>query len=136
MALLTVDVGEVELLSRAVNKTAPDNLRLKLYSNDKTPADADTVASYTEVTGSGYADKVLTGASWTVSSITNVATASYAQQSFDFTGAANVYGYYVTNNAGTILLWAERFTSPTPPWMIPAGGGVVKVTPIITLNKA
>jgi hypothetical protein len=133
MALITVDVGEIELLSRMLNKSATGDVVLRLYSNDKTPADADTVASYTECTGSGYAAKTLTGSSWTITTVTNKGNAAYAQQSFDLSGALTAYGYYVTDAAGTTLLWAERFTAP--PFTIPSGGGSIKITPNFTLNK-
>jgi hypothetical protein len=136
MALLTVDEGEVILLQRALNNVAPDNCILRLYTNDKTPADADTTASYTELTAHNYTAITLTGASWSISSIANVATASYALQTFTLnSGPQNVYGYYVTNAAGTKVLWAERFTST--PFVIPAvGTGTINITPVITHNHA
>jgi hypothetical protein len=134
MALLIVDEGEVECLSRMLNKSATGDMVLHLYSNDKTPADADTTASYTESTGTGYGAATLTGANWTISSVANVGTASYAQITFTMTSALTAYGYYVTNLAGTKLIWAERFT--TPPYTLPAGGGTIKVTPNFTLNHA
>lgn len=132
MALLVPNVGETELLSRMLNKSATGDVVLRLYTNSKTPAEADTVASYTEASGSGYAAKTLTGASWTVADIGGgVIEASYAQQSFDLSGAMTCYGYYVTNGAGTTLLWAELFTDG--PYVIPAGGGSVRVTAKIQL---
>jgi hypothetical protein len=133
MALLVPDVGEVELLSRAVNLTSPDDCVLHLYTNDKTPAEGDTVADYTESTGSGYAAETLTGSSWTVTTTTGTTTGEYPQVTFTYTGAEpNIYGYYVTNNAGTTLLWAERFSDG--PYAIPSGGGSVKITPKIELE--
>ena len=44
-------------------------------------------------------------------------------------GPVSVYGYFVTNNAGTVLLWAERFTDG--PYNLPSGGGSIKITPSI-----
>ena len=134
MALLIVDEGEVEFLSRVLNKSATGDVVLHLYSNDKTPADADIVSSYTESTGTGYGAITLTGSGWTISSIANVGTASYAQQTFTMSSALTAYGYYVTNSAGTKLIWAERFTAP--PYTLPAGGGTIKITPNFTLNHA
>lgn len=133
MALLVPDVGEVELLSRMLNKNAPDNVVLKLYTNNRTPAEGDDASSYTVSTGTGYADITLTGASWTVATAAGTTTAEYAQQTFTYTGAeANIYGYYVVNNAETVLLWAEIFSDG--PYSIPAGGGSVKITPKIELD--
>jgi hypothetical protein len=131
MALLVPSVGEAEALKRILNYSAADNLKLKLYTNNKTPAEADVVASYTESTGTGYTSITLTGSSWTVNA-GDPTIASYAQQTFTYTGAeAAIYGYYVTNNGGTVLMWSELFSDG--PYAIPAGGGTVKVTPRIEL---
>lgn len=133
MALLVPDVGEVELLSRMVNLNAPDDCILHLYTNNLTPAEGDTEGLYTESTGTGYSAITLTGASWTVSTTGGVTTGSYPQVTFTYTGAEpNIYGYYVTDNAGTLLLWSERFSDG--PYAIPSGGGSVKITPKIELE--
>jgi hypothetical protein len=132
MALVVPDVGEVSLLESMLNHTSAGDVVLKLYTNNYTPDEDAVLGSFTESTGTGYADKTLTGSSWTVSTSAGTTTAEYAQQSFDYTGAeANVYGYYVVNNAETELLWAEIFTDG--PYSIPSGGGSIKVTPKIEL---
>lgn len=133
MALLVPDVSEVILLETMLNKTAATDVKLKLYTNNRTPGEADNLTSYTESTGTGYAAVTLTGASWTVATATGTTTAEYAQQTFTYTGAeANIYGYYVTNFGSTQVLWAEIFTDG--PYSIPAGGGSVKITPKIQLE--
>lgn len=133
MALLVPDEGEVELLSRAVNKNVPDDCELHLYTNNKTPAEGDVVGDYTESTGAGYASETLTGSSWTVTTTTGTTTGEYPQVTFTYTGAeANIYGYYVTNAGNGILLWSERFSDG--PYAIPSGGGSVKITPKIELE--
>lgn len=126
MALLVPNVGETEMLQRILN--GGDNCKIHLYSDNITPAEADTVASYTLVTDP--AAITLTGASWDTSSVAG--EASYAQQTFTYTGAGTAYGYVVTDNAGTTLLWAERFTDG--PYEIPSGGGTIKITPKIQLD--
>ena len=128
MALLTPNVGETELLSRMLNKSATGDVKIQLYSSNTTPAEADTIATYTLITDP--AAITLTGASWDTTSVAG--TASYAQQTFTFTGANTVYGYVVTNSAGTTLLWAEKFTDG--PYPIPSGGGTIKITPSISLD--
>lgn len=132
MAGVTPDVGEVELLKRGVNKSTPDDLILKLYTNNKTPAEADVVGDYTECTATGYSAKTLTGANWTVETTDGVSEASYSQQTFSLTESATVYGYFITNNAETILICAEKFSDG--PYNIPFGGGDIKVTPKIRLD--
>ncbi len=134
---LMPDVGEVEGLKRLVNKSVPDDLKLHLYTNEKAPAEDDTVASYTECTAEGYSAKTLTGASWTVATTEGVSEASYAEQTFSLTAAATIKGYYITNADSSILIVAERFTDvggDNIDFVIPSGGGDVKVTPKITLD--
>lgn len=127
MALLVPNVGEKEMLERILNGT--DDLVLHLFQVDHTPVEADVVTSYQEVNTGGYTEISLTAA-WTIAG--DPTEGSYPQVSFAFTGAATVYGYYVTNGDSSILLWAERFSDG--PYNIPSGGGSVKITPKIQLD--
>lgn len=128
MALLVPNVGEREMLARILNGT--DKSKIHLYQVDKTPAETDTAAGYTEVNTGGYA-LITLSSTWTIG-VADPTEASYVQVSFDFTSAATVYGYYVTDNANSILLWAEKFSDG--PYNIPSGGGSVKITPKIQLD--
>jgi len=130
MSLLVPNVGEVKILEKALNKVAADDVKIHLYSSNTTPAEDDVVGTYTLITDP--AAITLTGANWTVSTLAGTSTAEHAQQTFNFTGAATVYGYVVTDNGGTNLLWSERFTDG--PYTIPAGGGSIKITPKIQLE--
>lgn len=134
MALLVPNVGENITLSYLTGKTTTvRNLVYKLFATNVTPAETDTHSSYTEATGGGYADKTLTGASWTV---TNGAPteAAYAQQTWTFTGAlttnGTVYGYYVLRATDGDLVLAETFTSFTPA----NNGDQILLTPKITCD--
>jgi hypothetical protein len=131
MALLAPDVGEVIMLSRILNKAATGDVKLHLYTNNYTPVEGSLLANFTECVATGYAVKTLTGASWTVATAAGTTEASYAEQTFTLTASATVYGYYVTDSAGTGLLWAELFSGG--PFSIPSGGGDVRVTPKIQL---
>jgi hypothetical protein len=42
------------------------------------------------------------------------------------------YGYYITDVANSIPLYAERFTDA--PFVIPAGGGTINVTLSMTVD--
>ena len=94
MPLLVPDVGEMLAVERILTTA---NETLKLYVSNTTPAEADTAASYTEMTTHGYVAKTLTAASWTVATSAGVTTGSYATQTWTFTAAAavTVYGYFV-----------------------------------------
>ena len=96
MAGFTPNEGEEFVANYVYKRTLTDRdatLELGLFTN----AAADetlTEATVTEPTGTGYARKTLTDASWTVTND----TATYAQQTFTagaggWTGS--VYGYFV-----------------------------------------
>lgn len=132
MTLLVPNASEVVIMENFLNKTAPQDLVLKLYSSDTTPAETDTELTYTETTGGGYAAAPLTAASWVVTP-GNPTSAAYPEVTFTFTGAAgNVYGYYVVQAISGALMWAERFTNA--PFNIQNNGDEIRVTPQITLE--
>lgn len=132
MAILVPDVGENIALEYLVNKDGPENLVLKLFVSNTTPAEGDTAGTYTECTETGYAAKTLTGASWNAASGGSI---DYAQQTFTFTGSPpagqTIYGYYYVRATGTELVAAERsgtsFTTAN-------NGDQVLITPTITAD--
>ncbi len=132
MALLVPNNGEGDALKYFVNNASPENLVLRLYQNNVTPAETDTAASYTEATFTGYASIALTGASWTVTEGAP-SEASYAQQSFTSSAnqtTQNIYGYYLTRAISGRIAYAERFTDAPNP--ISNSGDVIRITPKIT----
>ena len=124
MALKVPNVGEQEFLSRALTY---EGSKLKLYTNNYVCTETSVIGDFTEMSVAGYAQKSLATGSWSTSS-----TATYAEQEFLPTTAVSAYGYVVTNSAGTVVLWAEQFTGA--PYVIPAGGGSIKVTLNITAD--
>lgn len=132
MTLLVPNNGEGDMLKAIVNHTAAENLVLRLYTNNKTPAEGDVAADYTEASGNGYASVTLTGSSWTITEGAP-GNAAYAQQTFTFTGAlGNVYGYYLTRATSGRIAWAEKFTDG--PYNVTNNGDQIKITPQITLD--
>lgn len=126
-ALVVPNVGEVLLLSYALNKIAPgETVKLKLYTNDITPDEDTVVGDFTEAVAAGYAAISLAKVDWTIATSVGVTTAEQPQKTFTLTGASTDYGYYITDEAGTGLLWAERFSDA--PHTLPSGGGTEKVT--------
>ena len=111
MALLVPDEAEETIFAAFLNKTAPQDLDLQLFSSDTTPAEGDTAATYTIVTGGGYADIQLTASNWTITP-GGPTTAVQPQQTFTFTGAVgNVFGYLVIQRTSGKIMWSERFTN-------------------------
>jgi hypothetical protein len=132
MTLLVPNNGEGDAAAAFVNKSTLSDLVLRLFTNNITPAETDTAATYTEASGSGYGALTLTGASWTVTEGAPT-QAAYAQQIYTFTGAlGNVYGYFMTRTSGGRIALAERFSDG--PYNIVNNGDQVKVTPQITFD--
>ena len=131
MSLLAPNVGDEVALKRMLNFAAADNCKLRLYTNNHTPAKGDTISNYTECAIAGYSAITLTGASWSIATVATTTTATYATQTFNFTGSGTVYGYYVTDNAGSVVLWAELFT--TGPFSVVSGAEIQQPV-TITLN--
>ncbi len=133
MALVCPDqMGEILMLQYIVGMVDADNPVLHLYSNDHTPSDSTVIGDLTQVGGStGYAPITLTSANWTTTQSSGVTTAIFSERTFTFTTTATSYGYYVTNESNQ-LLWLERFNGA--PFLIPDGGGTVKITPKLTLS--
>lgn len=132
MPLLVPNPSETTMLEAILNKVAPQNLVLRLFTNNVTPGESDLAATYTEAAGNGYAAQTLTAASWTV--VEGAPTeATHPEVTFSFTGAlGNVYGYYVTQAGSGKLMWAERFTGA--PFNIANNGDQIRVTPKLTLE--
>jgi len=131
MALLLPNQGEGIALEALINKTAPQNLVLRLYKSNTTPGETDTEATYTEADFTGYSALTLTGGSWT----TGTGTVSYAQQTFTSSAGSqnqDVYGYYLTQVTSGKLVWVERFSDG--PYNIVNNGDEIKVTPTISAD--
>jgi hypothetical protein len=121
-------VGELVLLKRALNL---NKYRLKLFTNDYTPTESDTTSDYTEASVTGYSDLTLTIGAWNIATIGATSWATYAEQTFNLSGAVTVYGYHVTDLSGATLIWAERATSA---FAFTASGGEMKVRPKISFD--
>lgn len=133
MTILVPDTGEVIALQYLVNKGTPEDLKYCLFTNNITPSETDTAATYTLASGGGYADKTMIGANWTVSGGAP-SQATYAAQTWTFTGALTtnptIYGYIVKRATSGDLVLAETFTSFTPA----ASGDNIVLTPKITAD--
>lgn len=133
MTLLVPNNSEGDALQYFVNRAAPQDLVLRLYTNNITPAETDTAATYTEASGNGYASVTLTGASWAAPSEGAPSSIGYAQQIFTFTGnLGNVYGYFMTRASSGRIGLAERFSDG--PYNVVNNGDQIKITPSVTAD--
>jgi hypothetical protein len=135
MPIVLLDVGADEILKTYFNNTRPvggNNLTLRLFATNVTPSQSGV--TYVEATGGGYAAIALTNGSWVVNPTDDPSVATYAQQTFTFTGPLttnpNIYGYYITDADG-VIIYAEAVAYFTPL----ASGDAVKVTPKFQLSS-
>ncbi len=132
MTLLVPNNGEGDILAYTVNKSTPENLVLRVFTNNITPAETDTAATYTEAAFTGYSAITLTGANWTITEGAP-SNAAYPQQTFTSSAGSqsvSCYGYYLTRATSGRIAWAERFSDG--PYTIVNNGDDFKVTPIFT----
>lgn len=133
MSLKVPDQGELDLLSASLNiADKQEDLVLKLYKNDKTPADGDTAANYTEADFTGYAAYPIYPGDWEVTA-GNPTTAEHPTVTFESSSggqAQNVYGYFVVGADSGRLKWAERFDDG--PYDIVNLGDKIEVQPRLT----
>lgn len=120
MAIVVPNASEQLALKNILNYTSPQDQLLKLFCSNTTPSGSTVAGDFTEATGGGYSSKSLTGTSWTITTnASNEAEATYAAQTFTFTGAlttnTTIYGYYVVQASSGLLMWAERFASTFTP---------------------
>jgi hypothetical protein len=88
---------------------------LHLFDNFHTFAPTDTPADYNEASFVGYAPITPIGWSFPTINIAGKAETSSPPLTFNFTagvGTALVYGWYLTDSTGTVLLAVCHFNSP------------------------
>jgi hypothetical protein len=132
MTLKMSDLGCKQTLVDASAIWNATNLKLRLFQSNTTPTTSSVIGDFTECTFAGYAAVSLTG--WA----TPIVAAHDATMLADLktftrtsTGASqNIYGYYVTDNATTFLLWAER--DPLAPIVVTNNGDSYTVTPSLS----
>jgi hypothetical protein len=139
MALVVPNATKEAWLKAALNHTAQNqNYVLKLFTNNVTPGESDTAATFTAQAEGGISNPTLTGSSFTFGTAANVVTASFAEQTFTFTSVPgttpNNYGYFTTRTTGGELGWAERFTGA--PYTIANVNDAIKVTAKVTMALA
>jgi len=132
MPLKVPDLSERRLLDLLVGAWS---CTVRLYKNDYTPTDTDTVANYVEADFNGYSAQAAVG--WSAATGDGLGRAFTQATQLVYTKAAGgttnqIYGYYVTD-AGGNLLWAER--DPNAPIPMVNTGDQYKVTPRFTFKS-
>lgn len=134
MAIRVPDIGERRLLQAWLDYYGT-NFILHLYTNNHTPADADTDLTYVEASYDGYAPQPLTLGSVDPFPVAGRAVLTWEENTFvgdNPGGPFEVYGYYVTDELDH-LLWAERFL--TSPQIVSTETPIINVSVMLTLRS-
>lgn len=115
MPLVVPDLGEIFLLDLLLREdvSSADRFLLHLYKNDYSPNRVSELIDFEEATFAGYEVVELARDQWSESeTVGGYAVSLYGtgyQQWVATTGDQDIYGYYVTDQADEVVLWAERF---------------------------
>lgn len=118
MALVVTDLGQVFLLNWSLQpQTFPDpGLLLHLYKNDFTPVKASIIGDFVEADYAAYSPRSLFRDQWQSAGLLGGIAQSVYGTEYQFWLASafsqTVYGYYVTDAADTVAIWAERLVNP------------------------
>lgn len=129
--IVTPNEGELKLLAKGV-LGADENLLLKLFKNDYTPAAGTTAANFTEADFTGYAAKTLTPGSFSApATVGGKAQTTYAAQTFASSGGSDqqVHGYWVEGATSGKVYWAQRIADSPTYFLMIAGTGELTITP-------
>lgn len=127
--LIVPDVGKIAM-ARVIIQTNQIAF-IDLFQNNYTPDHATSLPLLTVANFGGYAQQAMAGPVVSpVLDATNRAFITWNDVTFTRTGGPNqnIYGYYVTDNAGN-LLWAERFDNFVP---VNVNGVFITLTPMLT----
>lgn len=130
MAMVICNGGKVRLMAALI--ATLNTYVLRLYKNNHTPVDTDTVADYTEANFTGYSSIPLNAWGTAFLNGSNKGQTEMSTQFFTQTGTGttcDVYGYYVTDGSGN-LIWAEL--NPDGVFHMVNTGSVYEVTPKLT----
>lgn len=121
----------VGILYDIVGLTAPGTLTLRLFVNNVVPTSATAPGSLIEMSGRGYAAIDLDPDLWFSVAGRGVA-AFYPEQTWTLAAGSTVtvYGYYVTNAAGS-LRWVRRFEQPV---VVPTSESTLPVSLVLELS--
>lgn len=136
MALLVPNVGEGRMIRLITNTiaTTGENLNIRLFKSNTTPTSTMTLTDYTEATFTGYASVAATSASWTINEGAPTSATQAAATTFTCTAATSesIYGYYLSNQQSSVLMWSERFSDG--PYVLTNNGDKIILTAQLTVS--
>jgi len=128
MSLVVTSQGEVVLLSSLLGQNPLPAVNYRLYSNNWVPTQQDDLSNYTELTLAGYAPITVNATDWTiVTDSLGGAQVSAPEIAWLVSAAGPTYGYYVTDPADSVVLWAEYI--PGGPYNFLSDGSTFSLVP-------
>lgn len=127
MVLVFPDTALIYLLQKVVQP----KLTYHLYRNNITPDVNSTLPLFAEAVYSGYAPIDVLASAWTFTQVSAHVGELKALDLFwsnTSPSSFSVYGYYVTDSTGTVLVAAAKFDNA--PVVVPVGK-YVQVTPML-----
>ena len=118
MPLVVPNEGEPTLLRLMLVAAliADEPFLLHLYSNNYDPVKDSVLGDFMEASFSGYDTIQLDRDTWTYPvEIAGIANTTYGVTFLQWlatSGTQDIYGYYVTDLAETICIWAEKLATP------------------------
>lgn len=115
MAVVYTDLGDVWLLADLTAGHEPELFpwRVHLFKNDVTVLRGTVVGDMVEADYDGYAAQDLVREEWLPPQlVASTAYATYGTEFVEFladSGTQRIYGYYVTPQDDSVLLFGERF---------------------------
>lgn len=132
MTMVVNQNGAAQVLGAWIAAKSP--MKLRLYSNNRTPVVGDVLADYTQVSGGGYSEINLSAANWTVTAGSPSVALYSALQEFSFSTfispPGTIYGYYIVDSDNVLIL-AERFPEGSVPFA-PVDGSIIRIRPRIS----
>lgn len=130
MAFVLAENGMDTLLDQV-----PIGQRVHLFQNDHTPSDGDDLEDYEEADFNGYESTTPSQSNSTI--VDDKATrVLYPASVFVHSGGGDpndIYGFYVTDHANTVLYYAERFSGA--PIVMENNGDSITLTVTFTLAQ-
>ena len=143
MATVVTLAGKQYFLECGLNKDVPENLVMRLCSNDVTPTEDSVLGDFTEATFTGYAADVTDPADWTVAvqDVGGIDHVVASHANIEFTSTADsqnqtIYCAYLATETSGILIAANRFDSAAIANPIVNTGDKKTVTPSISLTPS
>ncbi len=131
MSLVTTKKGQLESLKLILSR----ELILRLYTNNINLDYYLEIDDFKEATGGDYTTIILEVDGWKFGFKADDPIATYPEQVFSFKGPVGlVYGYYLTNEDGNIVRWAEKFADV--PYDVLRMGDTVTVVPRARLPRS